>query len=690
MPIVKVGDKFRWGEHGHLYRTRAGAAKQARAAYANGYVGKSLSEVAKAVSEDRKRGAAIGVGSTLAAGGLVGGGLPGLKANSLSLGSVRSRDLSRVKRARRGLQATRGGIFGYREDAHRRFMERNKESMASARNDMGDKLSARVNNQDAHLHGFSAGKQVPERQIVRTMRRGRLVSNAALVGGLGLAAAGASNRIKRDKVAKAKDPQDRTGATATLAAGGTAAVGAQAGGRALQRQGRKWAARNKAHLEAAERITPSVGGFETRKTKYGVPDYKPYTHPSHTARPHAWDLNDNTRAQAGLSGHHRGKATQARYFARVYGKNGRAIRRYGTPGAVALTGAGLVGQKYKLARRDEIKPVAKANPFSATARNARRLRRTARYEDRVYQASKPLRAVADAQVDSAAAKLTAAADTASARAGRNIERSGGRLVRRAALGAAGGGIVGIGGGMTLGEMGRQRVKRDRVSKRKENERAERRHTSSSALGYGALAGAAGSAGAGLTAMKWAPPASDKAAGKWIDTVVSGGRKRAEGMGRGKPTASARALGSKPARDLGARYVRTARLMRKYPGRSAAAAFGLKGVGVAAGVKSWHNRDETQSHSEEIARNKFPNRIEKQAGEYPYLLPTIRAEAAGFRRPRTNPISPATFAASSDIMASGQRKLRSINPLFRRRRQRQGMRELMTGAQTIRQGVGEPI
>lgn len=40
MPIRKVKGGWKWGGHGKVYKTRAGAARQARAAYANGYKGK--------------------------------------------------------------------------------------------------------------------------------------------------------------------------------------------------------------------------------------------------------------------------------------------------------------------------------------------------------------------------------------------------------------------------------------------------------------------------------------------------------------------------------------------------------------------------------------------------------------------------------------------------------------------------
>lgn len=37
MPIHKVQGGYRWGTHGKVYKTRAGAARQARAAHASGY-----------------------------------------------------------------------------------------------------------------------------------------------------------------------------------------------------------------------------------------------------------------------------------------------------------------------------------------------------------------------------------------------------------------------------------------------------------------------------------------------------------------------------------------------------------------------------------------------------------------------------------------------------------------------------
>jgi hypothetical protein len=41
MPIHRVKGGWKWGSRGKVYKTRAGAERQARAAYANGYRGDS-------------------------------------------------------------------------------------------------------------------------------------------------------------------------------------------------------------------------------------------------------------------------------------------------------------------------------------------------------------------------------------------------------------------------------------------------------------------------------------------------------------------------------------------------------------------------------------------------------------------------------------------------------------------------
>lgn len=52
MPIRKVKGGWKWGGKGHIYPTREGAEKQAAAAHANGFVGRSKGGV---VDEEEKK-----------------------------------------------------------------------------------------------------------------------------------------------------------------------------------------------------------------------------------------------------------------------------------------------------------------------------------------------------------------------------------------------------------------------------------------------------------------------------------------------------------------------------------------------------------------------------------------------------------------------------------------------------------
>jgi hypothetical protein len=49
MPVHKVSGGYKWGNHGHVYPSKKGAEKQARAIYASGYHGKSWTDIIKAI-----------------------------------------------------------------------------------------------------------------------------------------------------------------------------------------------------------------------------------------------------------------------------------------------------------------------------------------------------------------------------------------------------------------------------------------------------------------------------------------------------------------------------------------------------------------------------------------------------------------------------------------------------------------
>jgi hypothetical protein len=44
MPVRRVKGGYRWGRHGRIYKTKAAAERQGRAAYASGYRGRKRSK----------------------------------------------------------------------------------------------------------------------------------------------------------------------------------------------------------------------------------------------------------------------------------------------------------------------------------------------------------------------------------------------------------------------------------------------------------------------------------------------------------------------------------------------------------------------------------------------------------------------------------------------------------------------
>ena len=49
MPIHKEGTGYQWGNHGKVYPTKAGAARQAAAAHANGFTGDGTQNLRKQI-----------------------------------------------------------------------------------------------------------------------------------------------------------------------------------------------------------------------------------------------------------------------------------------------------------------------------------------------------------------------------------------------------------------------------------------------------------------------------------------------------------------------------------------------------------------------------------------------------------------------------------------------------------------
>lgn len=298
--------------------------------------------VMKSTKEQRRNssGAVIaGAGGTAAAGGLVGGGIPGVKSKVLP----HQAEGSRMQRGRATLASARGGIFGFRTDAHRGFLQQETDAANKS------KPTTRV---EHFVHGRGAGKIGPEKEIIRHLKVGRVGSNVALVGGAGAAAYGV-HRMRNKKVSKARKDTDRYFGTA-LGAGATAAAGSAGGAHLLEHEGRKWAKRSGDSVEGARKIIPRLGGTATngRSPNPRVPDVRPQVQTGKVIREPQKFLSGHSSAKAEAAGKLHGAAAQQRHFAGVYGHMGNQVRRIRNPAlAVAAVGGGGLALSHRKRKR---------------------------------------------------------------------------------------------------------------------------------------------------------------------------------------------------------------------------------------------------------------------------------------------------------------------------------------------------
>lgn len=261
-------------------------------------------------------GAAVtSAGATTAGLGLVGGGVPGFKSDSDTIKNVRHG--SWRQRTGAAFSSGRGGVFGYRADAHQGFLNR---QLADEKGH-GGKPTSRVNH---YLRGQGTGKIKPEVDIIRDMKRGRAASTVALAGGAAATAYG--RHLSKTPVKKSQ--RDVDAYHGALLGGGSAGAGVAYGAqRTLNAQSNKWSARSAAKRDEAAKIIPKL------RDKSGA------------------EVGNNPRLLAGKSkvqaeaaGRLRGDATQAQYFSRVYRNSARMARsgRNTALGVAAVGGGGLL------------------------------------------------------------------------------------------------------------------------------------------------------------------------------------------------------------------------------------------------------------------------------------------------------------------------------------------------------------
>lgn len=266
-----------------------------------------------------------GAGGTAAGVGLLGGGIPGVKSNADTIKNLHSG--SAAQRIGAAMSSGRGGVFGYRTDAHVKALKRFENDV----NYYKDKPATRP---EMFMRGRTAGKIAPEKQIIRHMKTGRRASNALLVGGLGATAYGVKRVKDKKKIAKSQSDTDRYHG-AMLGVGSAGAVSGFGLKRILSSQGKKWAQRADANAAQANKLVPNLS--PTMSTDDAFEDGKRV-------------FSGKNKKIAEEAGRLRGHATQQRYFSRVYRSTGKIAGKAGMASAgVAGVGAGgvLLSQRNK-------------------------------------------------------------------------------------------------------------------------------------------------------------------------------------------------------------------------------------------------------------------------------------------------------------------------------------------------------
>lgn len=294
------------------------------------------------MAEKRKSNAGnsalVGAGATTAGVGAIAGGVPGVKSNT---GEIMRRVAERKKaktvgesapkygaknNAKVAAQAGRGGILGFRVSNHEAGTYGFKQKAT-----MGEWYPSNEPAK-AFKQGRDKGKVAPEEKIIRQMKGGRKVANAALIGGVGAMGYGAykSRQNRPGKIGKRDDrkrnDRARNASGAAVGAGGAAFGVAQGAGSLLGNQEKKWYRVRNDSNAAAARLAPNTKGKNDLDIARG--GKKVFEGVS----------ADNAR-KAGV---HRGTAIQANHFAHVYGGTGKVVRSVRTP-AAALAGAGGAG-----------------------------------------------------------------------------------------------------------------------------------------------------------------------------------------------------------------------------------------------------------------------------------------------------------------------------------------------------------
>lgn len=289
--------------------------------------------LAKSSKKDKQESAYSAMktsGAGLAGLGLIGGGIPGYKSNYSTIKDMRSGDLS--QRAGAAMSSLRGGIFGYRTDAHKKFSDKLKSEHQPLDNETKGQ---------AYRSSHQLGKLKAEKAVIPQMKKGRLISHAAL--GTGLATMyGAKKYREKNKIRKSDKDFNRYNG-ALLGGGATAYAGASIADKVLRGQSKKWNEVARGNSKRAQNLSTErrlVNTIKPDDQDFGRPDNKSYF------------FEDKPKANAKKAGKLMGEATQAKYFSNTYRTNAKVFRSLKAPAAaVAAIGGSQLYLKHRKDKR---------------------------------------------------------------------------------------------------------------------------------------------------------------------------------------------------------------------------------------------------------------------------------------------------------------------------------------------------
>lgn len=284
----------------------------------------SPTEVSKRRKENKDiTGSALTAGGSVATGaGLLGGGIPGIKSNSEVIDRIRDPKKPWAQRVGATLASARGGIFGYRTDAHQKA----KNRFEADHNLYKDKPATRF---QMYQRGRTAGKISPETQVIRHLKTGRKISNVMLGAGIASTAYGVKTLKDSDqnKIKKSQSDTDRFHA-ALLGGGATLGGGSVVANKVLLGQQKRWKDRYNQSMKEAAGVVPRLKDAATPDVEADPNNY----------------FAGKSKQKAYEAGIKRGHATQQKYFASVYGKTAKVARKLRGPSlaTAAVGGTGLL------------------------------------------------------------------------------------------------------------------------------------------------------------------------------------------------------------------------------------------------------------------------------------------------------------------------------------------------------------